>query len=349
MQHSSLEQGASLEQGFSSNSGQRLEVTVGGDEGSARLDRALAVLRPELSRSRLKALILTGSVTARGVPIRDPAYHVAKGDTITIEVPEAAPPEPGAEDIPLDITYEDDDIVVIDKPKGLVVHPAAGHETGTLVNALIAHCGSSLSGIGGVKRPGIVHRLDKDTTGLMVVAKNDRAHASLTAQFADHGRSGPMQRGYMALIWGVPGRQRGTVDAPIDRHPYAREKMAVRDSGREAITHWELRETFQGHDGKPVASLLSCQLETGRTHQIRVHLSHIGHPLMGDTVYGSHFKTKAGHLGPGAQAALTALGRQALHAYLLALEHPRTGELLRWEAPLPEDLLLLQSALEAAL
>jgi 23S rRNA pseudouridine1911/1915/1917 synthase len=349
MQHSSLKQGASLEQGFSSNSGQRLEVTVGGDEGSARLDRALAVLRPELSRSRLKALILAGSVTARGVPIRDPAYHVAKGDTITIDVPEAAPPEPQGEDIALDITYEDDDIIVIDKPKGLVVHPAAGHETGTLVNALIAHCGSSLSGIGGVKRPGIVHRLDKDTTGLMVVAKNDRAHASLTAQFADHGRTGPMQRGYMAFIWGVPGRQRGTVDAPIDRHPYAREKMAVRDSGREAITHWELRETFQGHDGKPVASLLSCQLETGRTHQIRVHLSHIGHPLMGDTVYGSHFKTKAGHLGPGAQAALTALGRQALHAYLLALEHPRTGELLRWEAPLPEDLLLLQSALEAAL
>jgi 23S rRNA pseudouridine1911/1915/1917 synthase len=153
----------------------------------------------------------------------------------------------------------------------------------------------------------------------------------------------------MAFIWGVPGRQRGTVDAPIDRHPYAREKMAVRDSGREAVTHWELRQAFSGRDGKPVASLLACQLETGRTHQIRVHLSHIGHPLMGDTVYGSHFKTKAGHLGPGAHAALTALGRQALHAYLLALEHPRTGELLHWEAPLPEDLLLLQSALEAAL
>ena len=338
-----------MEQGFSSNSGQRLEVTVGGDEGSARLDRVLAVLRPELSRSRLKGLILAGSVTARGAPVRDPAYHVAKGDTITIDVPEAAPPEPQGEDIALNIAYEDDDIIVIDKPKGLVVHPAAGHETGTLVNALIAHCGGSLSGIGGVKRPGIVHRLDKDTTGLMVVAKNDRAHASLTAQFADHGRTGPMQRGYMAFIWGVPGRQRGTVDAPIDRHPYAREKMAVRDSGREAITHWELQETFQGHDGKPVASLLSCQLETGRTHQIRVHLSHIGHPLMGDTVYGSHFKTKAGHLGPRAQAVLTALGRQALHAYLLALEHPRTGELLHWEAPLPEDLLLLQSALEAAL
>jgi 23S rRNA pseudouridine1911/1915/1917 synthase len=324
-------------------------VTVGGDEGSPRLDRVLAVLRPELSRSRLKALILAGSVTARGTPIRDPAYHVAKGDTITIDVPEAGPPEPKGEDIALDIVYEDEDIIVIDKPKGLVVHPAAGHETGTLVNALIAHCGASLSGIGGVRRPGIVHRLDKDTTGLMVVAKNDRAHQSLTAQFADHGRTGPMRRGYMVFIWGVPNRVRGTVDAPIDRHPFAREKMAVRDSGREAVTHWDLRAAFNGRDGKPVASLLACQLETGRTHQIRVHLSHIGHPLLGDAVYGPHFKTKAGQLGPKGQAALADLGRQALHAYLLALEHPKTGELLHWEAALPEDLLLLQNALEAAL
>jgi 23S rRNA pseudouridine1911/1915/1917 synthase len=340
-------QGSALEQGSSGN-GQRLEVTVGGDEGSPRLDRALAVLRPELSRSRLKALILAGSVTAKGAPIRDPAYHVTAGDTITIDVPEAVAPEPKGEDIALDIIYEDDDIIVIDKPKGLVVHPAAGHESGTLVNALIAHCGASLSGIGGVRRPGIVHRLDKDTTGLMVVAKNDQAHQSLTAQFADHGRTGPMQRGYMAFIWGVPGRARGTVDAPIDRHPYAREKMAVRPGGREAVTHWELQAAYQGCDGKPVAAFLACQLETGRTHQIRVHLSHIGHPLMGDAVYGSHFKTKAGHLAPQGQAALAALGRQALHAYLLALEHPRTGELLHWEAALPEDLRLLQSALEAA-
>jgi 23S rRNA pseudouridine1911/1915/1917 synthase len=342
-----LKQGSSLQQG--SNSGQRLEVTVGGDEGSPRLDRVLAVLRPELSRSRLKALILAGSVAAKGAPVRDPAYHVARGDTITIDVPEAAPPEPEGEDIPLDIVFEDEDIIVIDKPKGLVVHPAAGHESGTLVNALIAHCGSSLSGIGGVRRPGIVHRLDKDTTGLMVVAKNDRAHASLTAQFADHGRTGPMQRGYMAFIWGVPNRQRGTVDAPIDRHPHTREKMAVREGGREAVTHWELQQAFNGRDGKPVASLLACQLETGRTHQIRVHLSHIGHPLMGDAVYGSHFKTKAGHLGPQSRVALAALGRQALHAYLLALEHPRTGELLHWEAALPEDLVLLREALTAAL
>lgn len=333
----------------SSNSAQKLEVIVAGDEGSTRLDRVLAARLAELSRSRLKALILAGSVTVRDAPIRDPAYHVAKGDTIRIDVPEAAPPEPKGEDIALDIIFEDDDIIVIDKPKGLVVHPAAGHETGTLVNALIAHCGASLSGIGGVRRPGIVHRLDKDTTGLMVVAKNDRAHQSLTAQFADHGRTGPMRRGYMAFIWGVPNRQRGTVDAPIDRHPYAREKMSVREGGREAVTHWELLESFNGRDGKPVASLLACQLETGRTHQIRVHLSHIGHPLLGDAVYGSHFKTKAGQLGIQGKEALTTLGRQALHAYLLTLEHPRTGEILYWETPLPEDLLLLRWALKAAL
>ena len=338
-----------MEQDASSNSGQRLEVTVAGDEGSVRLDRVLAVRQPELSRSRLKALILAGSVTAGGVAIRDPAYHVAAGDTITIDVPEAVAAEPAGEDIALNIVFEDDDIIVIDKPKGLVVHPAAGHETGTLVNALIAHCGASLSGIGGVKRPGIVHRLDKDTTGLMVVAKNDRAHKSLTEQFADHGRTGEMRRGYMAIVWGVPNRLRGTVDAPIDRHPFAREKMAVREGGREAITHWDIRESFVGRDGKPVAALLACQLETGRTHQIRVHLAHIGHPLLGDAVYGPHFKTKASHLGPHSQAALTALGRQALHAYLLTLKHPKTGEILHWESALPEDLLLLQTALRAAL
>jgi 23S rRNA pseudouridine1911/1915/1917 synthase len=337
-----------LEQGSSSNSGQRLEVTVGGDEGSSRLDRVLAVRLPQLSRSRLKALILAGSVATKSAPVRDPAYHVVSGDTITIEVPEAVAAEPKAEDIALDIVYEDDDLIVIDKPKGLVVHPAAGHETGTLVNALIAHCGASLSGIGGVRRPGIVHRLDKDTTGLMVAAKNDRAHQSLTGQFADHGRTGAMRRGYMAFVWGVPNRQRGTVDAPIDRHPHAREKMAVRDSGREAITHWEIQETFNGRDGKPVAALLACQLETGRTHQIRVHLAHIGHPLMGDAVYGPHFKTKASHLGPQSQTALEALGRQALHAYLLVLKHPQNGAILEWISDLPSDLTLLRDCLRAA-
>jgi len=332
-------------------------VIVAGDEGSARLDRVLAARLPELSRSRLKALILAGQVsigqTSAGKAsigaVRDPAYHVGRGETITIDVPEAAPAEPEAEDIPLDIVYEDDDIVVLDKPPGLVVHPAAGHETGTLVNALIAHCGATLSGIGGVRRPGIVHRLDKDTSGLMVVAKNDLAHQSLSAQFADHGRTGAMERGYLAFAWGVPHRQHGTVNAPIDRHPHARDKMAVRPHGREAVTHYEIQETFRGRDGKPVASLLACRLETGRTHQIRVHLAHLGHPLLGDSVYGPHFKTKASQLGADAQAALAALGRQALHAYMLTIEHPRTGELLHWEAPLPEDLLLLRAALEAAL
>ena len=312
-----------------------------------------AGLKPVGKRNRAKGSdkpgrTVAGSVTVKDAVVRDPAYHVASGDTIIIDVPEAAPAEPKGEDIALDIVYEDDDIIVIDKPRGLVVHPAAGHATGTLVNALISHCGSSLSGIGGVNRPGIVHRLDKDTTGLMVVAKNDHAHQSLTAQFADHGRTGPMERGYMAFAWGVPNRPHGTIDAPIDRHPHAREKMAVRQGGREAITHFEVLTSFAGRDGKPVASLLACRLETGRTHQIRVHLAHLGHPLMGDAVYGPHFKTKAGHLGPEGKDALTALDRQALHAYLLALEHPRTGELLHWEAPLPEDLLLLQRALAAA-
>ena len=309
----------------------------------------LAARLPELSRSRLKALILAGRIAIRNAPIRDPAYHVAGGDTITIDVPEAVAAEPAGEDIALDIVHEDDDIIVIDKPRGLVVHPAAGHETGTLVNALIAHCGASLSGIGGVRRPGIVHRLDKDTTGLMVVAKNDLAHQSLSAQFADHGRTGEMRRGYMAFVWGVPNRQRGTVDEPIDRHPHAREKMAVRQGGREAVTHWEVQETFNGRDGKPVAALLACQLETGRTHQIRVHLAHIGHPLMGDSVYGPHFKTKASHLGPQSRAALAALDRQALHAYLLVLEHPKTGEILEWISDLPDDLINLRDCLRAAL
>jgi len=337
-----------MEQNVAQDRAERLDITVTGDEGSRRLDRVLAVHASALSRSRLKALILAGSVSAGGTPIRDPAYHVAAGETITIDVPPAAPAAPSPENIPLAIVHEDDDIIVIDKPAGLVVHPAAGHENGTLVNALIAHCGDSLSGIGGVRRPGIVHRLDKDTTGLMVIAKNDRAHASLTAQFADHGRTGALRRGYLALVWGVPNRRYGTIDAPIDRHPHAREKMAVRPSGREAITRWEVLESFNSRDGKPIAALIACQLETGRTHQIRVHLSHIGHPLLGDAVYGPGFKTKANGLGPRARAALEALGRQALHAYLLALEHPQSHDVLEWTSDLPPDLARLRAALDAA-
>ena len=181
-------------------------------------------------------------------------------EVISVDLPQPEPAEPQGEPIALIVLYEDADLIVIDKPAGLVVHPGAGNWTGTLVNALIAHCGESLSGIGGVRRPGIVHRLDKDTTGLMVVAKSDRAHQSLTAQFADHGRSGAMRRGYRAFAWGVPNRQRGTIDAPIDRHPHAREKMAVRDGGRQAVTHWEITESFSGWDCKPIAAQLSCQL-----------------------------------------------------------------------------------------
>jgi 23S rRNA pseudouridine1911/1915/1917 synthase len=330
------------------NTGERRIITAGAAGKSQRLDRVLADQFEDLSRTRLKALIVAGHVSIGGTPILDPAHQVKADETIIVEVPPAVDPEPEGENIPLDIVYEDDDLLVLNKPMGLVVHPAAGHETGTLVNALIAHCGASLSGIGGVKRPGIVHRLDKDTTGLMVVAKNDRAHQSLTAQFADHGRTGALRRGYMAFVWGAPLRPRGTIDQPIDRHPHAREKMAVRQGGRQAITHWEMLESFEGRDGKPLAALLACQLETGRTHQIRVHLGHAGHPLIGDDVYGSGFRTKANQLSAQAKTAVAGLGRQALHAYLLQIEHPATGEIMDWQSGLPEDLVLLQSALRAA-
>jgi 23S rRNA pseudouridine1911/1915/1917 synthase len=320
-------------------------VHVSPAEKGERLDRVLAQRLTAFSRSRLKALILAGATTIDKTTVRDPGHRVNVGDTIALIVPPDAPAAPAPEDIPLNIVYEDDALIVIDKPKGLVVHPAAGNPTGTLVNALIAHCGESLSGIGGVKRPGIVHRLDKDTTGLMVVAKNDRAHKGLARQFADHGRTGELEREYLAVVWGRPGRPRGTIDAPLDRHPKARDKQAVREGGREAITHWRLLETYMGTDGKPVASLLSCRLETGRTHQIRVHLAHIGHPLLGDDTYGPGFKTKAALLASLARTALEALGRQALHAHVLGFEHPVTGEILSFKSPLPADLATLRRAL----
>ena len=317
-------------------------------EKGERLDRVLAQRMDGLSRSRLKALILAGAVAIDGGTIRDPGHRVNVGDRIAVAIPPDEPAEPAPEDIPLNIVHEDDALIVIDKPKGLVVHPAAGNRSGTLVNALIAHCGTSLSGIGGVKRPGIVHRLDKDTTGLMVVAKTDRAHRALSAQFADHGRSGPLERAYLAFVWGVPERPKGTIDAPLDRHPKARDKQAVRAGGRQAITHWERLETYPGTDDKPVARLLSCRLETGRTHQIRVHLAHVGHPLLGDDVYGPGFKTKVALLPPPARVALAALGRQALHAYLLGFEHPVSGQTRIFRSPLPADLADLRRSLGAA-
>jgi 23S rRNA pseudouridine1911/1915/1917 synthase len=320
-------------------------LTIAAEDDGARLDRVLAARIPALSRSRLKALILAGAVTIDGRTIRDPAAPVKSGADIAVVVPPPEPATPAGEDIPLKIVYEDDDLIVIDKPAGLVVHPAAGHASGTLVNALIAHCGDSLSGIGGVRRPGIVHRLDKDTSGLLVVAKNDRAHASLAAQFADHGRTGPLERGYLAIVWGAPARPKGTIDAPLDRHPQARDKRSVREGGREAITHWHVLERYLGGEGKPVASLIECRLETGRTHQIRVHLAHIGHPILGDATYGGGFRTKASGLSEPAQAALAGLGRQALHAYLLAIEHPTTGQRLEFKSELPGDVARLRYTL----
>jgi 23S rRNA pseudouridine1911/1915/1917 synthase len=359
-------------------------VNIAAEEHGLRLDRVLAARIPSLSRSRLKALILDGQVAVAARTIRDPAMHVNSGNTVTVTLPAPAEPKPAGEPIPLDIVFEDDALIVIDKPKGLVVHPAAGHAKGTLVNALIAHCGDSLSGIGGIKRPGIVHRLDKDTTGLMVVAKTDAAHRALSVQFANKADSGTarfqaewepvsrpesalpkearprpdakpvptfagrgLRRGYLALVWGVPGRPQGTIDAPLDRHPKSRDRRAVREGGRAAVTHWQVLERFAGPGGKPVASLLACTLETGRTHQIRVHLAHIGHPILGDATYGTGFKTKNSLLSPDARAALGALGRQALHAYLLIIEHPQTGKSLRFQSELPADLRRLRDALAA--
>lgn len=325
---------------------------VAAEQAGERLDKALAMLASEISRARLQQVIKEGGVRLNGVVASDGKRKVVEGDEISLVMPAARPPDPVGQDIPLDVVYEDDDLIVIDKPAGLVVHPAGGHEDGTLVNALIAHCGESLSGIGGVRRPGIVHRLDKDTSGLLVVAKNDRAHQKLAKQFADHGRTGPLQRAYLAIVWGTPRLREGTIDAPLERSNRNREKMAVvkEGRGREAITHITLIERYppllKGLDEtEPLASLVECRLETGRTHQIRVHMSHIGHPLLGDQLYGSGFATKASRLPEQAREALVALGRQALHAAVLGFEHPVTGEEMLFESDPPADFANLQAAL----
>ena len=313
-----------------------------------RLDAFLAGAVPDLSRSRAKTLILEGQVAVGGATIVEAKKPVNSGDPVSVNLPPVRAATPEGEAIPLSVVYEDDDLIVIDKPAGLVVHPAAGNWTGTLVNALIAHCGPSLSGIGGVGRPGIVHRLDKDTSGLMVVAKTDRAHKSLSAQFADHGRTGPLERGYRAIVWGGPTLAQGTIDAPLGRSTRNREKIEVRKTGgREAITHYRVERRFGPKDKPALASLLDCRLETGRTHQIRVHLAAMGHPVLGDRSYGAGFATKAVRLPEPARSLAGDFPRQALHAWLLGFAHPATNEEIRFESPLPDDMAMLTEALKS--
>jgi len=310
-----------------------------------RLDKFLHLSMPETSRSRFKDLIKQGAVTLGDRTITEPKHRVKPGDVIMVKIPPAVSAIPEGENIPLDVIFEDDELIVINKPAGLVVHPAPGHWTGTLVNALIAHCGVSLSGIGGVKRPGIVHRLDKDTSGLIVVAKTDSAHHALAEQFAAHGRDGKLERSYLALVWGKPATRKGVIDTQIARKQIDRQKMAVvKSRGKQAITHFNVI-TSHPKEGKPIFSLVKCQLETGRTHQIRVHMAHLGHPVLNDGKYGAGFKASARNLPENAQKALAKIGRQALHAAILGFEHPKTGEIMHFETPIPQDFADLIGAL----
>lgn len=327
---------------------------AGREAAGLRLDAFLAALMPtHVSRSRVKALILDGQVLINGAPCVSPNRRLREGEMLAIAIPPPDDAQPQGEAIPLDVLFEDDHLIVINKRAGMVVHPAPGNWTGTLVNALIHHCGESLKGIGGVRRPGIVHRLDKDTSGIMVVAKTQEAHAGLCAQFADHGRSGPLERAYLALVWGAPDRMRGTIDAHLGRSGTNRLKRAVvrenSHDAREAITHYTVVRHLDGiGDGRANASLVNCRLETGRTHQIRVHMAHAGHPLIGDREYGMHFATKANTLDEPARSAVKAFPRQALHAAVLGFAHPVTGEEMRFEAPVPEDFSALIAAFETS-
>ncbi len=323
----------------------RRQWRIRADETAAgtRLDAFLAGLIEEISRNRIKDLILAGEVEIDGRTILEPKHKVKPGSEISLTLPPPVDPMPLPEDIPLDILYEDDALIVINKPVGLVVHPAPGAPDGTLVNALIHHCGDSLSGIGGVKRPGIVHRLDKDTSGVMVAAKTEVAHNHLAAQFADHGRTGPLRRAYLAWVWGHHQSFAGTIDAPLGRDPNNRLKQAVRKEGREAITHYQSIARYAG-DGWDI-SKLECRLETGRTHQIRVHMAHAGHPIVGDPLYATGFITKANRLPEPLQSTVKGLTRQALHAAELGFEHPSTGEEMLFTAPLPQDLMELDRQL----
>ncbi|GGB34875.1 pseudouridine synthase [Sphingomonas metalli] len=300
-----------------------IQATIASTADGWRLDRALADAVPTLSRERLKVLIAGGQVEREGVLVRDPARKVALGETFAIALPDPTPAHNAAQDIPLVIAYEDEHLIVVDKPAGLVVHPAAGNLDGTLVNALLHHCHGSLSGIGGVARPGIVHRIDKDTSGLMVAAKTDRTHEGLAKQFAAHS----IDRRYHAIVAGVPRQLEGSVDAPLARSPQNRKKMAIVQGGKRAVTHWRVMERLRE------AALVECRLETGRTHQVRVHMASLGHGLLGDPVYG---RAPAGRT----RQVLESLGfrRQALHAARLGFIHPIRQQPMSFDSVMPPDM-----------
>jgi 23S rRNA pseudouridine1911/1915/1917 synthase len=324
---------------------EEFEVAVDADLAGGRLDAVLAKALPAFSRNRIKDLILAGAAAINGQTASEPKTRVKGGDALVLLAPPPEDPDPEPEDIRLDILYEDADLIVVNKPVGMVVHPAPGSAHGTLVNALLFHCKGQLPGINGVKRPGIVHRLDKDTSGVMVVAKTEKAMTHLAGQFADHGRTGPLHRAYVAFAWGKVQQYNGTVDAPLGRDQNNRLKQIVRRDGREAITHYAAEARFAG-DGWDITRL-RCELETGRTHQIRVHMAHIGHPLVADPVYAAGYATKSRRLPDTLRTIVDNLGRQALHAAELGFEHPATGEEMFFEAPLPNDLQVLADALAA--
>ncbi len=315
-------------------------VTISPAEAGGRLDSSLATLLPGLSRSRLKILIVDGNVAETGDrprTVTDPAERVKPGQHYTVTVPAPVAAIPEAQSIPLDIVFEDEAVIVINKPAGLVVHPAPGNPDGTLVNALLAHCGDSLKGIGGVARPGIVHRIDKDTSGLLVAAKTQAAHIDLSAQFAAHS----IDRAYQALVWGVPRPASGRIEGDIGRSPTDRKKMAVVRTGKAAVTRYKTNQTFSDQ-----VSLVTCRLETGRTHQIRVHMSHIGHPLVGDRVYG-RARLLPKRIGATVREIVEGFPRQALHAAALGFDHPESRQRLRFEAQIPDDMTALSQALES--
>ena len=315
------------------------------DEASSgqRLDRWLAANCPaELSRSRLKALILDGQLRCNGVSLTDPSASVKPDTTYELTLPPPIDAEPKPENIPLDIYYEDEHLIVLEKPAGMVVHPAPGSPDGTLVNALLHHCGDSLSGIGGVARPGIVHRLDKDTSGVMMAAKTEKAHQKLSKLFARHN----LDRRYNALVWGLPPERIGTIDAPIGRSKHDRKKQAIMPNGKEAITHYQTKR-----DLPPFSALIECQLETGRTHQIRVHLAAMGYGIIGDPLYGTPLRSAQvpDQISRALLAQMRSFERQALHAAILGFRHPITGEELSFESPLPEDMKALIKTIETGI